>query len=65
MPARAHRELACSRISRLPDLGIHFPYLLVTSVCPEPALIEELSSTRWKKPKGMKVTALYSLLRAF
>lgn len=28
-------------------------------------LTEELSNVRWKKPKGMKVTALYSLLRAF
>lgn len=49
----------------LPDFGIHFSSLLVTSLCPESALIEELSKTRWKKPKGMKVTALYSLLRAF
>lgn len=65
MLASAHREPVCSRISHLPDLGIHFSYLLVTSLCPESALIEELSNTRWKKPKGMKVTALYSLLRAF
>lgn len=49
----------------LPDLGIYFSYLLVTTLCPESALIEELSNRRWKKPKGMKVTALYSLLRAF
>lgn len=38
---------------------------LLPPSAPEPALIEELSDTRWKKPKGMKVTALYSILRAF
>lgn len=61
----AHREPAYPGMFHLPDFGIHFSSLLVTSLCPESALIEELSNTRWKKPKGMKVTALYSLLRAF